>query len=318
LELAIVFHPRSGRRPRRTLVEALRERLGAAGHSLRLLATAGDATDAPRILHLLRKRPVECLVVVGGDGTVREAAEALCALAPQRRPAIAVVPAGTANNAARAVDTGLPRARTALPEHLVGTLARGHRVAVDLGRCNGRVFLGSVGFGMDADILAWRNTHQHRVPGCVGGYPLYLASCAANAARPHGGTLRLEWSDGQTTKRMMTTAVNALVTNTAIHAGEFRFVSGDRHGDGVLDVLWNPNMGDYLGRYARAWPRHLAHERGRPCRDDPGVVAAQSLSLGWESPLAWQLDGEEMPGEREFSICVQPGALDWMVCPTRA
>lgn len=46
------------------------------------------------------------IVAVGGDGLVHLVANALMAIAPERRPALAVVPAGTGNDYARAL--GLP------------------------------------------------------------------------------------------------------------------------------------------------------------------------------------------------------------------
>lgn len=313
----VVFHPCSGGRSRRETVDALCAELAAAGHVVEKVETlpAGQG-DGPVRARIGGDR-WDHVVAAGGDGTLRDVAEALLELPAAGRPSLAVVALGTANNAARAIDPTLARRVKDPSRHLLAALATPSPQPLDVGRANGRIFLGSVALGMDADILAWRNAARARCPAALAGYPLYLASCAANALRPHGGPVSAT-RDGQAwapaPARM---AVNVLVTNTALHAGEFRFAAGVRHRDGLLDVVWNPTMADYLRRYAAAWPRHVRASCDRPVRDDPGLVSTERLALEWRQPLAWQIDGEEMPPTDRFEITCEPGALTVLV-PTRA
>jgi len=317
-DILFVFHPRAGRRPRHAEVESLRRRLSADGHRVEMLATVAGPACVDLISQRLEAGAPQCVVAAGGDGTVRDVVEALLGRPQSLRPAMAMVAMGTANNAARSIDPTLPRrlhhARQA-EDRLAGVLAAGFCREVDAGRANARAFLGSVAIGMDADILAWRNAAQSRCPGPLRGYPLYLASCAVNALRDHGGPVRLELSStpGEGPTIVRERVVNVLVTNTALYAGEFRFVGGSRHQDGRLDVLWNRSMGDYLRRYAAAWPRHLRVMRGLPVRDDAGVVPAARIVMEWTTAVPWQLDGEEMTPTPRFEVEILPAALRVML-----
>lgn len=314
--LLLVFHPSSGRRSRRPEVESIVRRLSADGHHVDTLETAPGPAFVEHLSRRLEERAPGIVIAAGGDGTVRDVVEALVAQPQSRRSSLAIVAMGTANNAARSIDPGIPTRESAHREdYLSRTIARGTSREVDAGLANGRAFVGSVAVGMDADILAWRNAASSRVPSAIAGYPLYLASCAVNALRDHGGPVRIERrpSPEEAAAIVETRAVNVLVTNTALYAGEFRFAGGSRHDDGRLDVLWNISMGDYLRRYAAAWPRHLRVVRGAAVRDDAGVVPATRLTLEWTRTMAWQLDGEEMEPVSRFDIAVLPRALRVMV-----
>lgn len=318
-DILLVFHPFSGRRSRLAEVEALRSRLSTDGRAVEMLATIAGRACVDRISQRLEANPPQSVVAAGGDGTVRDVVEALLRRPPSLRPPLALVAKGTANNAARSIDPSLPRRPEHGEDRVASVLAEGVARNIDVGLANGRAFLGSVAVAMDADILVWRNAARSRVPASVAGYPLYLASCAVNALRDHGGPVRLKLTrtPGIAATIVEDRAVNVLVTNTALYAGEFRFVGGSRHDDGVLDVLWNRSMGDYLRRYAAAWPRHLRAARGMTVRNDTGAATAVRVVMQWKQPMAWQLDGEEMPPQAQFDIEVVPSALRVLVPPMR-
>jgi YegS/Rv2252/BmrU family lipid kinase len=87
----------------------------------------------------------DLMVVAGGDGTVRCAAEALMQVAEGRLP-LGIVPLGTANNVARSL--GLP---LTIPE-ACRTIAGGQTVPMDLGRVNGRWFVSVAGIGFSTHV----------------------------------------------------------------------------------------------------------------------------------------------------------------------
>ncbi|HEV7402126.1 MAG TPA: YegS/Rv2252/BmrU family lipid kinase [Chthoniobacteraceae bacterium] len=90
----------------------------------------------------------DLLVVAGGDGTVRCAAEAIMQVADGRLP-LGIVPLGTANNVARSL--GLPLTIPAACR----AIADGRTVPMDLGRVNGRLFVSVVGIGFSTHV------HEH-------------------------------------------------------------------------------------------------------------------------------------------------------------
>jgi len=80
----------------------------------------------------------QCLVAVGGDGTVS-------ALLNERPPRpVTILPAGTENLVARHFGLGRD------PRTLASTIAKGEPIPVDVGLAAGRRFLLMAGFGFDA------------------------------------------------------------------------------------------------------------------------------------------------------------------------
>ena len=106
------------------------------------------------------------IVVVGGDGTVNEAINGLMQIPQSTRPALAVLPAGTGNDFARAI--GTPRRA----ELAVQALVNGTRKRVDVGQVNDRYFGGISGVGFDAEAARQANEW----PRWVGGTALYVAA----------------------------------------------------------------------------------------------------------------------------------------------
>jgi diacylglycerol kinase family enzyme len=105
------------------------------GHATRLAQGAASAGT-------------EVVVVLGGDGTLNEAANGLarssCALAP--------LPGGSTNVFARTI--GLPNDPIEATGDLLGALSRRTIRRVGLGVVNGRYFLFHVGMGFDAAVVA--------------------------------------------------------------------------------------------------------------------------------------------------------------------
>jgi YegS/Rv2252/BmrU family lipid kinase len=142
--------------PQRTH-RALREALRAGGPGpipWRKVSKARAARDA---VAKAVAEGVETVIVCGGDGTVRAAAEALV----DTGVALAVVPTGTANAFARGLD--LPTE----PAGVVDMVASGHRTLVDTGRCNDLTFTVMAGMGFDAAMVDETPTRLKRRLGAL-------------------------------------------------------------------------------------------------------------------------------------------------------
>ena len=288
----------------RAAVEA-RARLANAG----VVETRGDGGDADRLAeHLGRTHPA-VVVAAGGDGTVHLVVEALMRLDAARRPALAILPLGTANNVARSLGLAAVRAGgTAALARALAAATDGRARPLDLGHAADRHLVGSLALGMDADILALRNRACARwgLGRGAGGYPLYLWSCAVNVlARRHGAPARLALDGAWETCR----PYNILVTNTALYAGEFRFDTGDHSADGRLDCHVFADARDYVRRFVRAWRRQVAHERGGAITPAPELRRIREARVELAAPVAVQIDGEEVPPVEALTVRVLPGAL---------
>jgi len=119
----------------------------SADHDVTLAETSrrGHAT---RLAQGAATSGTEVVVVLGGDGTLNEAANGLagstCALAP--------LPGGSTNVFARTI--GLPNDPIEATGDLLGALAAQTIRRVGLGLVNGRYFLFHVGMGFDAAVVA--------------------------------------------------------------------------------------------------------------------------------------------------------------------
>jgi diacylglycerol kinase family enzyme len=309
--LVLVVNPRVRDRVGAALWRLALTRLGEESAIVATASTRGDAGDRDRIRAVARAARPDVLVAAGGDGTVNHTVEAILAAgaAGEDAPVLGILPLGTANNVARSLGLLSCRHRGARAVELaVRTIASGRERVIDLGAVGARHFVGSFAAGMDADILATRNRWR-RVVGArrrLSGYPLYLASCAANLlAGGHGAPSHVV-VDGIGREAR---AYNVLVTNTALYAGEFRFDPGDPSADGTLDLQVMAGPVDYVRRFVGAWRRYLGVERGDHMRPPHGLERMRRATVSCRRPVASQLDGEELCVTDRYEIHVLPRAL---------
>jgi len=136
----------------------------SAEHDVRVAETSRRG-HASRLARSAPNEGAEVVVVLGGDGTLNEAANGLlgtdCALA--------VLPGGSTNVFARTI--GMPNDPVAGVDVLLRALERGSIGPVGIGTANGRAFLFHTGLGFDAAVVAEVERH----PGLKrwAGHPLF-------------------------------------------------------------------------------------------------------------------------------------------------
>ena len=123
------------------------------GHALRLAqdASAGD---------------IDTVVVLGGDGTLNEAANGLAGT----DTALGVVPGGSTNVFARTI--GMASDPIEAAGQLLGALERDSCRRIGLGSVNGRYFLFHVGMGFDAAVVA--QVERRAALKRYAGHPLFV------------------------------------------------------------------------------------------------------------------------------------------------
>ena len=114
----------------------------------------------------------DVVVVLGGDGTINEVVNGLLAQdAPATdRPALAVVPGGSANVFARSL--GLPNNSIGALQPILDALRAGRYRTVGLGRADDRYFTFCAGVGWDAEVI--RAVEQRRGTGSRANPALYV------------------------------------------------------------------------------------------------------------------------------------------------
>lgn len=237
------------------------------------------------------RRGAPRVIVAGGDGTVQAAANALCGSATT----LAIVPAGTANDFARAL--GIP----ADPGAALAVALNGRPVPVDLGRAEFRtgvrIFANytQIGFGTLVSRITARLVRVLRTPAM---YPPGIA-VALPLFRPRAARICI---DG---RRCDVRSLAALiVANGPRFGGGLLPAPNARMDDGLFDVLLVEGL-TQAGLAVR-----LPLLRVGPPKDDPNIRTFRARVVEIESALVPGLDADgEFLGGFPVRLTVLPRAL---------
>jgi diacylglycerol kinase (ATP) len=224
--LARLRDPRRRNRIDAAVRQAVAERTGCEP----VVVTAGDAAAMVEEVAAAVDAGAPLVVVVGGDGTVRDVATILHG----RDVPLAIVPVGTANLFAGSL--GIPMRPETAARAIAGAMPR----RVDLGRVRwgtadggaseARLFVVGAGMGLDARVMAATGATAKRR---LGRYAYFLA--AAREAMRATGTPASVVADEE---RIELLALEVLVANTgSLIPGVLRPALPISPSDGLLDVF---------------------------------------------------------------------------------
>ncbi|MEU8932338.1 diacylglycerol kinase family protein [Streptomyces sp. NPDC048409] len=282
--------------------EALREVLARHGHRepVFLETTAADPGGGQTARAL--GDGAELVVVCGGDGTVRTAADRLAGSGVP----LAVVPCGTGNLLAR--NLGLPLAPAEALDAALGGTTR----ALDLARVEGdglpaTHFAVMSGVGLDAALMEYAQEHDRAK--AVLGWPAYVLA-APKALRGPRMRLSIRLDEAEPLRG---TARMVLVGNTGALQGGLRLIPDARPDDGLLDLLILDPRGP--GGWLRTVGALLPHRgrNGRKGGGQPEFHTFRRAEFAFESPQPREIDGDPVGSGRRLSVEVVPGALTVLV-----
>lgn len=259
------------------------------GHATRLAqGAAADGADA--------------VVVLGGDGTLNEAANGLA----HTETALATLPGGSTNVFARTL--GLPNDPIEATGHLLDDLAAERIRRIGLGSVNGRYFLFHVGMGFDAAVV--EQVEKRAGLKRYAGHPLFIYAGFATWLRHYD----------RSRPRMA-----------------IRHANGDVIDDGYFAICMNTNPYTYLGNRALDLApaatldsglslivlrtldfgktmriigsafgsgRHLRSTRHAHVRDD-----LTSLEIEGYGPFPYQVDGDHLGDTTRLTFRHEPEVL---------
>lgn len=287
-EIALLTNPTAGKGLGAKLVEQVRPRLRDAGYVVRDLL-GRDADEALDHAHQAVADGVPTLVVVGGDGMVHLALQAVAGTGTR----LGVIPAGTGNDVARNLD--LPRKD---PRAATDVIIAGRTRSIDLARVAGRYFITVLAAGFDAIV----NERANRMRRPKGQMRYNLATLAElRTFRPLPYVLDVDGAEHRFD------AVTVAVGNGPSFGGGLRITEGARLDDGLLDVIAiGPiSRADLVRTYPKLFKgTHLAHPQCRRYVGKRITVAAPGI-------VAYA-DGERI-GALPLTIEVVPAALDVLV-----
>lgn len=276
-------------------METLRER----GWRIDMVETTHGG-DATRFARAAAEERLDALIVVGGDGTVNEAANGLVDSAT----ALGALPSGTANVWVK--EMGLPLGDLpAAARRLAGADVR----AIDVGEVRGptiapRVFILWCGVGLDAAIT--RDVEpQREMKRRLGALTFWLVGIRT-AWNYRGTRATLVVGERRTRRRV----ILALAANAQLYGGIVKIAPNARVDDGLLDFV----VFKGTGFWATAW--HIVRVFFGAHAHDPQVEihSASSISVSGKD-LPVHVDAEPI-GFAPIEIRVRPRALRVLVPKT--
>ena len=192
----------------------------AIGHTIEVRVTL-EKGDARRFE--AEAGEVDLVIAAGGDGTLNEVVHGLMDLSTAARPAVGVVPLGTANDFATAC--GIPHD----PEEALALCMEGKAAPIDIGKANEHWFLNAASIGFGAEITATTPPELKNLLGPV-AYGVMGAILAMNVHH-YRGTLSLP------DREITGSGPVAIVGNGRQAGGGLEVTPRACVDDGLLDVL---------------------------------------------------------------------------------
>ncbi|MEJ2603030.1 MAG: diacylglycerol kinase family lipid kinase [Gammaproteobacteria bacterium] len=292
-DLPLLINPVAGRGTGRHHADSMRRYLEHSGRRV----WSRFSTGPGHITTLVREAAATAspeVVVAGGDGTVREAVNAI--LGEDLPLALGIVPIGTGNDFVKSL--GTPRHwRNACRALTIG-IAEGRRRRIDAGQCNDTWFANSVGVGLDA-VVTLAAERMRWMPRAL-AYPAALTSVVARGV--DAADMRIEL-DGRTVSQRTSTVI---ACNGAWIGGRFRIAPDARIDDGLLSVLIAAPLS--RSRILTLIPRVI---RGtHVSAPEATLLTGRELLIDGTRSMPLQADGEIMPEapERLVIRCL-PAAL---------
>ncbi len=223
--LLVLHGKQAGNEEVRAAVAAQRE----AGRELAVRVTWEDG-DARRIVEEALAAGFATLVAGGGDGTLREVAEALAR--GRGEASLAILPLGTANDFARAAGIPLePAAALALLDQTARP--------IDLGAVNGKLFLNMATGGFGSKVTANTSEDLKKVLGGAA----YLLTGLTRFSEVHAAQGRFSAPDFQWEGEFLALGIG----NGRQAGGGHVLCPQARVDDGLLDVSILPTPQDMVG-----------------------------------------------------------------------
>lgn len=190
-DVFLIVNPKSGvDRHRENIITATTLMCDARGKTLEVRHTRRPG-DAERLAREAAEHGCGTVIVSGGDGTIRDAAEGLW----NTDTLLGVVPMGSGNGVARSL--GVPQ----LQEKALQTALDGHYLRIDRGRANGQSFYSAFGVGFDAEVSQRFALDKKR------GKATYIKHAVREIFKYQPGKFRLVFGDNVVETEAMLVAV---------------------------------------------------------------------------------------------------------------
>lgn len=275
----------------REAVTAMRE----AGCDLQVRVT-WEAGDALRLVEEARREGVVRLIAGGGDGSISEIVNGLMHMEEAHRPALGILPLGSANDFANGVCLPME------PQAALSTALSVSPQLVDVAHLGADYFINMASGGFGAEITTSTPMPLKRLLG--GGAYSLMGMLKAWHYQPYAG--HLSWPEGELDSPLFLLAIG----NGIQAGGGQKLLPDAKLDDGLLNVLIVRHFSS-LGEM-----RQLLAELERIPEDGQFVrtIRTSRFSFRGESAFPLNLDGEPRQLQ-QFEVTLEPRALKLLVAP---
>ncbi|WP_411344427.1 diacylglycerol/lipid kinase family protein [Paenibacillus sp. WLX1005] len=271
----VIINPSSGKEQAQEYVEKVEQLLrDEAGYDVVINETAKEL-DATKYCASACADCFDLVVSIGGDGTLHETINGL--LDQQHRPQLGVIPLGTVNDFARALNIPLQT------DEAIRTLLSSNTRKVDMARLNDQLFANVVAAGSMAESLSSVSSEDKSKLGALAYFREGFRELVGGSASP----LVIEY-DGQTWSGESPLFI-ATLTNSV---GGFEKIAPDAEvDDGLLHgfIIHNLNLFNTLAVGTSLLLGNLKDHQ------DVTYFTARQITVSSTEPVRTNVDGEEGP-----------------------
>ncbi|MFD2304890.1 diacylglycerol kinase [Enterococcus termitis] len=181
----VIYNPTSGKELVKKNLADILSILEECGYEASAFATTPEENSAKNEARRVAESGFELIVAAGGDGTINEVVNGIAPL--ENRPKMAIIPAGTTNDYARALK--IPRDNIVKAAEVI---RKNQTVKMDIGRARDTYFINIAAGGHLTELT-------YEVPSelkSIFGYLAYLAKGAEMLPRVKPIKMRMEYDEG--------------------------------------------------------------------------------------------------------------------------
>ncbi|MDR2714892.1 MAG: diacylglycerol kinase family lipid kinase [Coriobacteriales bacterium] len=245
----------------------------------------------------------DLLIVIGGDGTLHDAAQGLLTRPQKERPLVTLIAVGSGNDYARTL--GISQN----PQEAFAALAHAVPIRVDVGCCTSNAsdtptyYLETLSFGVDAAVGL--NTHELRKTTRTKGLRLYARAAISaifTELKPYHAVCKI---DDETLEDDL---LICAVQNGPTYGSGFKVAPQASITDGLLNICVAQRIGTLRALYYLTRIKAGTHETLPAV--STYVACRFDIKLDREVPI--QCDGERLLGT-QLSVELLPAALEVLV-----
>jgi diacylglycerol kinase family enzyme len=297
-------------------------------------ATLPDGKTVDMVRDAVDNDDFDTVVYMGGDGTFYEVATGIVTSSRSGSVKMGMLPSGTANDQGKSF--GISSAESALDEN-INIVLRAHTEVIDVGKVtaydiNDKIistdyFFDSVGWGLSAAILAFRNKELELVKKMPVVRDMYRDQAVYIRAGIH--VFGLNWLtrdrfsveievDGKV--HMLNGLSDLVISNTAVYAGEWLLDANSSPSDGMVEIAPFASLADWTRKLI---VKHKKNPFPYDFVEKIGLSSAVNLQgrlikirffrPAVDKHLPAQRDGEEFVTAEDYQIEVLPRVLSVIV-----